>query len=104
MSIIPELRDRLGNQHVEPVQRFGLVGVDIVVCFRQDRVCHEARRGAENVRGRAFAVCFMQGREGGVNGYGAVSMGFGALRRNGLWGRRVAEDEEFYEGADEYYD
>ena len=35
MSIGPELGYRLSDQHVEPVQTFWLVRMDIVVCFRE---------------------------------------------------------------------
>jgi hypothetical protein len=31
MSVIPELRDGLGDENIEPVQRLRLVGIDIVV-------------------------------------------------------------------------
>lgn len=44
MSVISKLRDDLCNEHIEPVQGFGEVGLDIVVSFGKDCGCCEARR------------------------------------------------------------
>lgn len=44
MSVISKLGDDLCYEHVEPVERFGLVGVYIVVSFGKDGGCCEARR------------------------------------------------------------
>lgn len=44
MGVVAELGDGLGDQHVEPVEGFGLVGVDVVVGLGQDRCGREARR------------------------------------------------------------
>ena len=41
-----ELGDRLGNEHVEPVQTLRLMRVDVVVRLAQDRCCGESGRWA----------------------------------------------------------
>ena len=103
VGVIPELRDCLCDQYVEPVQRFGLMRVDIVVGFCQDSRRREARRGTEDMRRGAFAVSFMQIRERGVDGYRAASMGEGALGGDAFRRRGVTENEEFNKGTDEYH-
>lgn len=49
MRIVSELRDRLCNQYIEPVQRLGLVRINIVICFVKDSGCCQTRRGSEHV-------------------------------------------------------
>jgi len=46
MGIVSELRNRLRDQDIEPVQTLGLVGVDVVVCLAQYRSRRQARRRA----------------------------------------------------------
>lgn len=36
LSIVPKLRNRLRDEHIEPVQRLGLMRVDIVVGLGED--------------------------------------------------------------------
>lgn len=62
MGIVPELRNRLRNQDVKPVQTLGLVGVDIVIRLGEDRSGGQSRRGPQDVGGGAFAVEFVGGR------------------------------------------
>ena len=44
VGVVAELGDRLGDQHVEPVEGFGLVRVDVVVGLGEDRCGREAGR------------------------------------------------------------
>ena len=67
VGVISELGNRLGDQDVEPVERFGLVRVDVVVGFGEDSACGEACRGAENIGG-AFRVQLLGGRRGVIDG------------------------------------
>ena len=103
MRVGPELRDRLRDQHVEPVQAFGLVGVHVVVCLCEDGGRRQARRRAEDVGGGALAVELVRGGGGRGEGDGAaaVAVGEGARRGGGFGGGGVAEDEEFDEAADQ---
>ena len=80
MCIVPELRNGLCNQDVKPVQTLGLVGVDIVVRFRENRSGSQSWRGPQDVGGGAFAVEFVGGGRRGGEGEGAaaVSTGEGA--------------------------
>ncbi len=48
VCVVSELRDRLGDEYIEPVHAFGLVTVHIVVGFREDGGCSQGRRGAED--------------------------------------------------------
>lgn len=112
MGVVPELRDGLGDEHVEPVQRLGLVGVDIVVRLGQNRGRGQARRGAEDVvRCRSLVAKFQRGRGWRVDGRGpmlpvdnSIAVGMCTLCGDGVGGWRVAEDEEFDKGADEDHD
>ena len=70
VRVVSELRDRLRDQDVEPVERFGLVRIDVVVGFREDGACGEADRGAEHIGGGAFGVQLL-GCWGGGDGGGA---------------------------------
>ncbi len=99
MSVISELGDRLRYKHVEPVQRFRLVRIDIVVRLSEDSGCGEPRRVPEDVR--PLAVNFMRSGDRGVDG--SVAVGEGPSCGGSFRGWRVTEDEEFYEGAKEYY-
>lgn len=80
MCVVPELRDRLRNQDVKPVQTLGLVGVDIVIRLGEDRSGSQSWRGPQDVGGGAFTVEFMRGGRRGGEGEGAaaVSTGEGA--------------------------
>lgn len=49
MGIVSELRDRLCDQNIEPVQRLWLVRIDVIVCLVEDRSCRQARRGSKHV-------------------------------------------------------
>ena len=92
MGVRAELRDRLRDEDVEPVQGLGLVRMRVVVRLRQDR--GRGGRGGFVAEGRHSLVVTGSGaggrdREGG---------------RGRVAGRRVAEDEEFDEGTDEDHD
>ena len=45
VSIVPELSDGLRDEHVEPVQRLGLMGVDIIVGLGQNGGSRQAGWG-----------------------------------------------------------
>lgn len=65
VGVISELGDRLGDQDIEPVERFGLVRVDVVVGFRENGACGEACGGAEDIGG-TLGMWLLRGR-GGVD-------------------------------------
>lgn len=68
LGICPELCDGLRDEDVKPVQAFGLVRIDIVVCLAEDGVCGQGRRVAED--GGTFLVQGLRrmARGGGAEG------------------------------------
>lgn len=56
VGFVAKLGYGLCDEDVEPIQRFGLVGVDIVVGFGEDRCWCEAGRGPENMGCGTLAV------------------------------------------------
>lgn len=54
LSIASELGDSLSNQDVEPIQAFGLVAVDVVVCFIEDSRSSQGRGISKHAR--AFSI------------------------------------------------
>ena len=56
MCIISELRNRLRDQNVEPIQTLRLVGVDIIICLGENRSSRQSWWGPEDMGGGAFAI------------------------------------------------
>jgi hypothetical protein len=66
LRVGPELRDGLCDEDVEPVERLGLVGIDLVVGFVEDGVNRECRRGGAKDGG--FLLGEGRGRGGWLSG------------------------------------
>lgn len=49
IGIVPELGYCLRDEHIEPVERFWLVRIDVVICFGQYSSGRETRRGTEHM-------------------------------------------------------
>ena len=56
MCVVPELRDSLRDQDVEPIQRFWLVGVDIVVGLGENGGSGQRRGVTQDAGKGAFSV------------------------------------------------
>ena len=110
VGVVAELGDGLGDQHVEPVEGFGLVRVHVVVGFGEDRGGREAGRRTQHPRAGALSPWLLGGGGSGEDGGGADMLlvillaGEGAAGRGGFGGGDLAENEEFDEGADEDHD
>jgi len=109
LGVRAELRDRLRDQDVEPVEAFRLVRVHVVVCLAEDRVCCQGRwvseyRAALFLEGAVLCGgrgCGAEGEERAFVGEGSRASFCGSEGGGYVRGGRVPEDEEFYEGAEE---